>query len=128
MFLAVFSGYPPQVTEGVLRKAGGDVVCARCELADTSFRRMRGLLGRGSLEPGQGMLFRPAGSVHTFFMRFSIDVVFCDRDLRVLKVARELAPWRTAGARGAKIVVELAAAGAAAVEPGDQLVLEISPG
>ena len=107
-----------------LSKAGGAVVCARCELADTPFRRMRGLLGRDSLEPDQGMLFRPAGSVHTFFMRFPIDVVFCDRELRVLGVARELEPWRTAGRRGAKVVVELAGGAAAGVEPGDQLVLD----
>ena len=49
---------------GVLRKTGGDVVCAHCELADTLLKRMRGLLGRSGLEPGEGMLFRPAGSIH----------------------------------------------------------------
>jgi uncharacterized membrane protein (UPF0127 family) len=113
------------VAEGVLKKADGTVVCARCELAATPLRRMRGLLGRRSLEPGEGMLFRPAGSVHTFFMRFPIDVVLCDRELRVLKVARELAPWRSVGARGAKVVVELAAGAARGVEPGDQLVFEL---
>ena len=41
---------------------------------------MRGLLGRASLPAGEGILLRPAGSVHTFFMRFPIDVVFLDRD------------------------------------------------
>lgn len=109
---------------GVLRKAGGAVVCARCELAVTPFRRLRGLLGRDVLEPAEGMLFRPAGSIHTFFMRFPIDVVFCDRELRVLGIERELAPWRTASRRGAKVVVELAAGAAAGVEPGDRLFLE----
>jgi uncharacterized membrane protein (UPF0127 family) len=83
---------------------------------------MRGLLGRDGLAEGEGMLFTRTGSIHTFFMRFPIDAVFCDRELRVLKVVRELPPWRTASKRGAKVVVELPA-GAAAVEPGDRLLL-----
>jgi hypothetical protein len=69
---------------------------------------MRGLLGRRNLPDGEGILLRPAGSVHTFFMRFAIDVVFLDRDLVVVGIEPALAPWRTAGRRGAKSVVELA--------------------
>ncbi|HVS84134.1 MAG TPA: DUF192 domain-containing protein [Gaiellaceae bacterium] len=108
----------------VLRVADdGRVVCARCAVADNPWTRMRGLLGRASLAPDEGLLIRPAGSIHMLFMRFPIDAVFCDRDLRVLKVARGLRPWRFAAARGAKVVVELAA-GAAAVEPGERLVLD----
>jgi uncharacterized membrane protein (UPF0127 family) len=56
-------------------------------------------------------------------MRFAIDAVFCDRDLRVVKVVRELKPWRLAAARGASVVVELAAGAAGDLEPGDQLSL-----
>jgi uncharacterized membrane protein (UPF0127 family) len=62
-----------------------------------------------------------------FFMRFPIDAVFCDAELRVLGVERGLRPWRTAGRRGAKVVVELAAGAAAGVEPGDRLVLDTMP-
>jgi hypothetical protein len=106
-----------------LTKSDGTVVCARCEIADGPLTRMRGLLGRDSLAPGEGMLFRPAGSIHMFFMRFPIDAVFCDRELRVLDVRRDLQPWKTAGRKGAKIVIELAAGAAAGLEPGDRLVL-----
>jgi len=84
---------------------------------------MRGLLGRASLEPGEGMLFDPAGSIHMFFMRFPIDAIFCTRDLAVIDVERNLAPWRIAGRRGAKIVVEVAAGAASGIGPGDKLVL-----
>lgn len=84
---------------------------------------MRGLLGRASLAPDEGMLFRPAGSIHMFFMRFTIDAVFCDRELRVLHVERGLRPWRTAGKRGAKVVIELAAGAARDVQVGDRLRL-----
>jgi uncharacterized protein len=109
---------------GVLRKAGGEVVCERCEIADTPLKRMRGLLGRSGLEPGEGMLFRPAGSIHMFFMRFAIDVLFCDRDLVVLGLERDLKPWRTARRKAAKVVVELPVGAADGVGPGDRLFLE----
>jgi hypothetical protein len=85
---------------------------------------MRGLLGRASLAPDEGMLFRPAGSIHMFFMRFAIDAVFCDRELQVIDVARGLRPWKTAGRKGAKVVIELAEGAAAGVQPGDRLELE----
>jgi uncharacterized membrane protein (UPF0127 family) len=102
----------------------GRVVCERCEIADTFWPKLRGLMGRRSLPSGEGMLFRPAGSIHMFFMRFAIDAVFCDADLRVVKVVRGLKPWRTAGARGAKVVIELAEGAADGVAEGDRLVLE----
>ena len=71
--------------------------------------RPNGLLGRSGLSSGEGLLLRPAGSVHTAFMRFAIDVVFLDRDLRVVKVVPELVPWRTAACRGSRAVLELPA-------------------
>jgi uncharacterized membrane protein (UPF0127 family) len=109
---------------GVLKKAGGDVVCEHCELADTPLKRLRGLLGRSRLDENEGMLFRPAGSIHMFFMRFPIDVLFCSRELVVLGVERELKPWRTAKRKGSKVVVELPVGGADGVEVGDRLFLE----
>jgi uncharacterized protein len=69
---------------------------------------MRGLLGRRSLPPGEGILLRPAASIHTFFMRFPIDAVFLDRDLVVLGIERDVRPWRAAGRRRAHAVLELA--------------------
>jgi len=111
------------VVKTVRRAGDGAIVCARCELAETFWPKFRGLMGRASLPADEGILFRPAGSIHMLFMRFPIDAVFCDRDLRVVKVVRGLRPWRTAAARGAKVTIELAAGAAAGVEPGDQLEL-----
>jgi uncharacterized membrane protein (UPF0127 family) len=102
----------------------GTVVADRCHLAVTPWSRMRGLLGRASLAHGEAMLFRPAGSIHMFFMRFTIDAVFCDRDLVVLDIVPSLRPWRMASRRGAKVVIELAEGAAAGVAPGDRLSLE----
>ena len=101
----------------------GRVVCARCVVAKAPWTRMRGLLGRSSLDAHEGMLFPRTGSIHMLFMRFAIDAIFCDRDLVVLHVERGLRPWRMASRRGAKTVIELAAGAAAGVEPGDRLSL-----
>jgi len=92
-----------------VQRLDGAVVCERCTIADSPLPRMRGLLGKRDLESEEGVLLRPAGSVHTFFMRFPIDIVFLDRDGRVLRIAESVRPWRTAAARGAKAVLELRA-------------------
>jgi len=108
-----------------LRTSDGRTVCERCARAESPFHRMRGLLGRRSLEPGEGILLRPAGSIHTAFMRFAIDAVFVDADGRVVRVVDSLRPWRTASAKGAKAVIELpaGAAATAGLEPGERLQL-----
>ena len=110
----------------VRRTADGAVLCERCEIPETAFGRARGLLGRDGLEPGHGMLIDRAGSVHTLFMRFPIDVVFLDRDRRVVGIRHELRRWRFAGARRAVAALELPAgtAAAAGIEEGDVLALE----
>ena len=110
--------------EVALRREDGSIVCERCLLAETALTRMRGLLGRRDLPSGEGILLKPASSVHMAFMRFAIDAVFLDRDLRVVKIAADLRPWRLAGARGAKSVLEIAAGDAArrGLTVGDRLV------
>ena len=85
------------------------VVCRRCTVADTFGARFRGLMGRRRLAAGEGLLIRPANSIHTFFMRFPIDVVFVDRHDAVVKIVPGLRPWRLAWARRAKSTLELRA-------------------
>jgi uncharacterized membrane protein (UPF0127 family) len=113
------------VAESAIVRENGEVVCERCLVADRPFARMRGLLGRRSLPAGEGILLRPAGSIHTFFMRFAIDAVFLDRELRVVATAEDVVPWRTRGARGSKAVLELAAGECArrGLHVGEQLSL-----
>lgn len=102
----------------------GRVVCERCLVAARPLQRMRGLLGRRELPEGEGILLRRAGSIHTFFMRFPIDAVFLDREQTVLRVAPELRPWRAAGQKGARAVLELASgeAGRRGLRVGERLV------
>ena len=110
--------------EVTLKRENGDLVCDRCVVADSPVSRMKGLLGRSELRSGEGLLLRPASAIHTFFMRFPIDAVFLDRDWRIVGIADGVAPWRTAGRKGAKAVLELPAGESArrGLRPGDLLV------
>jgi hypothetical protein len=110
--------------EVTLKRENGDVVCDRCVVADSPASRMKGLLGRSELRPGEGLLLRPASAIHTWFMRFPIDAVFLDRDWRVVGISSEMGPWRAASRRGAKAVLELPAGESArrGLAPGDLLL------
>jgi uncharacterized membrane protein (UPF0127 family) len=102
---------------------GDHVVCDPCVVAESFGSRLRGLLGRRSLPAGEGMLIRRESSVHTFFMRFAIDVVFLDADERVLRIDANVAAWRLKACRGASSVIELAAGEARRLSVGDRIEL-----
>lgn len=104
----------------------GRVLADRLRVPRTFFGRGLGLMFRRELPPGQGMWITPCNGIHMFFMRFPIDVVFVDRDRKVVGVKHRLGPWRVAGARHAVAALELPAGAAAeaGVEEGDVLVLE----
>lgn len=120
----------PRRVGTLVRVSDGACVSSDLEVADTFWRRFRGLLGREGLEPGAGLLIEPCSSVHMFFMRFAIDVVYAKREgeseLVVQKVVPDLGPWRLSACRGAHLVVELPAGKAASVAlcPGDRLRFE----
>jgi uncharacterized membrane protein (UPF0127 family) len=109
-----------------LAREDGTVICQRCAVADRMFSRMKGLLGRKSLGEGEGILIRPAPSIHTFFMRFPIDAVFLSKDGEVLKVAENVRPWRARSCRHARSVLELGAGEASrhGIMVGDQLAAQ----
>lgn len=112
-------------TRVISNPATGAAVCERVVVADRPLLRMRGLLGRRDLHADEGILLKPAGSIHTHFMRFPIDVVFLDREGRVLDLRSTVVPWRIARRRGAKAVLELHAGEARrrGVQVGDVLRL-----
>jgi uncharacterized membrane protein (UPF0127 family) len=108
-----------------LERQDGNLVCERCLLAETPLTRLKGLLGTRDLPRGEGLLLRPASSIHTFFMRFAIDAVWVDRGLGVVGVSPAVAPWRTARCKGANGVIELPAGEAKrrGIAVGDTLAL-----
>ena len=95
------------------------------EIAATRRLRRRGLLGRDRLEDESALLLAPCAAVHTAGMRFSIDVVFVDRQGFAVKIVRALRPWRISLAAGARAVIEMPAGSLrwGQVLPGDRLYL-----
>jgi uncharacterized protein len=110
--------------------SGDRVVCERCFVAESVPARMRGLLGRKSLPRGEGILLRPAASIHTWFMQFPIDAVFLDGEFEVVGIREALRPWRFAGRSRSKAVLELPAGEVhrRGVALGDRLVLAPAAG
>jgi uncharacterized membrane protein (UPF0127 family) len=84
-------------------------MASRVELAVDSQSRRRGLLGRDGLDEGAALIIAPSSAIHTFSMRFAIDVVFVARDGRVLKTYAAVGPRRIAFSLGAFAVIELPA-------------------
>jgi uncharacterized protein len=94
------------------------------EVADNHWTRMKGLLGRTGLAPGAGLLIVPSNSIHMFFMRFAIDVLYVDRSLKVVGLHHTLKPWRVGQMNlRSHLVIELPAGTlqATGTEVGDQL-------
>ena len=87
----------------------GRVVAGTLLTAFDSASRRRGLLGRDSLPDDSAIIIAPSNAIHTFFMRFAIDVAFVSKTGLVLKVRSAIPPWRIAGAWGGFAVVELPA-------------------
>lgn len=83
-----------------------ELLFTRGQLVTGFFARAKGLLFRDSIELDEAMIFEKCKSVHTIGMRFSIDLVFLDKNKTVLKVVEHLKPYRIAGCSRAKYVLE----------------------
>ncbi len=102
------------------------VLAEFAEVADTSAKRRTGLLKHTRLESGEGLWIIPCESVHTFFMKFPIDLVYLDKNRKVRKIRHAMGPWRLSACLTARSVLELPAG---TVErtgtlPGDELAIE----
>lgn len=113
----------PDVRWKIFNITRREILADRVEVADRGARRSKGLLGRDGLGPGEGMWIVPCEAVHTFFMRFPIDLVYLGRDKRVRKVRNAVPPWRLSACLSAHSVIELASGAVAATQttPGDAL-------
>lgn len=103
----------------------GQLVADRVVVADSFRTRLLGRMFSPPLQRGEGLLLRPCGSVHTFFCRGEMDVVFLDRQDRVLAVAPRVPPRQMRAARGAIAVLELAAGTAEGLAAGAHIVTEV---
>ena len=96
------------------------------EIADTSEKRRVGLLKHARLEPGSGLWIVPCESVHTFFMKFPIDLVYLDKQRKVRKVRHAVPAWRLSACLSAHSILELPAGTAeeSGTLPGDELTFQ----
>jgi uncharacterized membrane protein (UPF0127 family) len=107
-----------------IHEPSGAVIAENVAVARGLWSRFWGLMGRRRLPEGHGLLLAPCSSVHTFFMRFPIDVIFLDREGCVVKLVPSMRPWRTALGGGGKDALELNAGEAVRVglKAGDKII------
>jgi uncharacterized membrane protein (UPF0127 family) len=111
----------------LVRNHTRDTILAQAaDLANTSETRRTGLLKHERLNPGEGLWIVPCESVHTFFMKFPIDLVYLDKNKKVRKVRHRVAPWRLSACLFAHSILELPAGTAeqSGTKVGDELVVE----
>jgi uncharacterized protein len=110
----------------VLNQTRNAVLATSADVAGTSEKRREGLLKRTGLNPGEGLWIAPCEAVHCFFMKFTIDVLFLSKDLRVVKTRPRLKPWRVSGSLRAHSTLELpeGTIEATGTKAGDQLEFE----
>jgi len=130
-FLSAVSKAGPGTRFELVLESSGLVVVPALEVAVDSGTRKKGLLGRDGLAEGSGLVIAPTNAVHTFFMRFPIDILFVTRAGEVVRIRRAVGAWRIAAAFRAYAVIELAAGGAARVglQVGDRVAVQrcVSP-
>ena len=104
------------------------VLARALEVAASGEKRRKGLLGRAALAPGEGLWIVPCESVHTFFMRFAIDLVYIDSRKRVKKVRSAVGPGRISFCLTAQSVIELPAGTVQRTQTqlGDSLSIEVT--
>jgi len=116
-------------TVRVINRTRDVVLAERAELADNLWTRFMGLMGRAELPPGGGLVLKPGGGIHMWFMRMPLDVIHVDKRDRVTHVLRGIKPWRFGPLFvGGKIAVELAVGTAQTTQIGDQIDVEQVPG
>jgi hypothetical protein len=100
---------------GSLHGEGGRRLLPRVWRASSAWERLRGLLGRAPLKADEALLIEPCSSVHTFGMRYPIDLAYLDRDGRVLRIVPRVRPLRLSARPGARATLEMAPGAAEAI-------------
>jgi uncharacterized membrane protein (UPF0127 family) len=109
----------------VLNRTSGTRLAERAELADNPWTRFVGLMGRRELPAGTGLVLKPGGGIHMWFMRIPLDVVHVDKRDRVTHVLRGIKPWRFGPLFvGGKLAIELPVGAADATRVGDEIDIE----
>jgi len=77
----------------IINKTKNTLLAKDIVIANTPFKRMKGLLGKKDFKAGQALILKPCNSIHTFFLRFAIDVIFVDKDNKIIEAISRLKPF-----------------------------------
>lgn len=100
------------------------VILKNVSIADNFFSRFKGLMGKSNIDDNIGLMIIPCNSIHTFFMKFNIDVIFIDLNSKVVDVYIDLAPWKISKIyKDAKFVIEGKSGTFAKLKKGDQIIV-----
>jgi uncharacterized membrane protein (UPF0127 family) len=99
----------PEIRIRVKNQTRSTILATCMEVADSGPKRNKGLLGREGLSTGEGLWIIPCEAVHTFWMRFPIDLVYLDSKKRIRKLVSEVPPWRLSACLSAHSILELPA-------------------
>jgi len=113
----------------IINTRSGKVVAGRVLTAFDSESRRKGLLAHASLPPSTAMIIAPTNAIHTFFMKFPIDIAFVAKSGRILKIRSSVPAWRMTASFRAFAVLELAAGSldSSDTKVGDQLIVSAAP-
>lgn len=112
----------------IVNKRDGEIIAREVTMADSFLMRLKGLLGKDSIEVEEGLILYPCSDIHCLGMKFSIDAIFLDKDQKVISCKESLVPGSRARVKEAKYVIELQAGliKKKQVKNGDILVFERS--
>lgn len=130
---SIFSWLWPPRAQAVENRITADNLTRHTQLGDNlrlagdGANRRKGLLGREGLADGEGLWIIPCEAVHTFWMRFPIDLIYLDRKCRVMKIRSNVRPWRLSACLRAHSVIEFDAGTARRTQTslGDTLSLKV---
>lgn len=115
------------MTYTIFNKTKGKVLVQNAGVADTFLKRLLGLIPKETLKPEEGLIFYHAPSIHMFFMKFPIDVLFLNKNMKIVKICRRLMPWKLANCFGSSVTIELASGITSQIPSDEGDILEFIP-
>lgn len=92
----------------IVKSHSGKTIVDSLKIADTFFTRFKGLMGTKELREGEGLLIKPCNGIHMFWMTYSLDIIFLDKDDKVVHLIEGIKPWKVSPiVEKSKMVLEL---------------------
>ncbi|MDD4295198.1 MAG: DUF192 domain-containing protein [Candidatus Omnitrophica bacterium] len=90
----------------IILKDTGNIICANAVIAESFMQRLVGLLGRFNLPADEALVFYNAPSIHMFFMKIPLDIIYLDKHMKIVKLVKDLKPWQMSSCYKAKVTIE----------------------